>query len=208
MYRLIRTARSLVPAAVLVGLMSCAHAPDPHVHMTVPGLTLDTELIVQGQVDDTKTGAPIPYASVYLVDVRHENWPELSDYSARLGTANREGDVDLAATWTMSGDPGAGQILMPGFDRIGTAEGLVEAAEARCRAGAPASLALVIYGSRHERQYVFFDAAAFRPGGDGVVRLDIGQVALVPRPASDFLLYESFEEASERGETAPEGETP
>lgn len=190
----------VLPFALAAILMSCVHTPDPHVHGSVPTIPQDTPIVIEGNVIDSETGAPIPHAVLYLVDTQPENRERLSKYSARLGTANHEGHVDLAAKWTTTFDPSGELEFMPGYDRLGDTEGLIAWAEVRCREGELGNIVFAVVGERHEWHYNTIDSTALKPQADGTLIVTLGQIVLQPRPPSDFLSYESFEAAIEREE--------
>ncbi len=187
-------------------MMSCVHTPAPHVHGTVNPIPQGTSFVVEGYVIDAETGASIPHAVLYLVDVRPENWEHLDQYSARLGTANRSGHIDLAINWLTTFDLAGEPKFMQGYDRLRDTEGLVTWAEGRCRGGELGSIALALVAGRYEWRYEMVDATKLKPEADGTLIIELGQIELQPRPASEYLFYETFEAASalEDAESAAE----
>lgn len=181
-------------AALAACGFSCAHTPepDPHVHLSAPALPLNSFLVVRGNVSDATTGEPIPYADVYVIDARHENWEHLESHSARLGTANREGRIDLAATWGAKTEPGAEPIFMAGYGRWSDTPPVVDAAEARCREGMAPSVAIVLSHSLYKDGIILRDPPfQFTGSGDAIV-LDLGNATLSPRPQSDYSVINSI----------------
>lgn len=191
--------------------LSCAHTPDadPHIHASVEPLTLNGPTIIQGQVNDATTGEPIPHAVVYLVDVRPENLKGLQSYSARLGTSDRHGRIDLAATWSTTREIDPDLVPVFSLDWIRDLSVLGDEAEARCRAGDPANVAVVIEEGRHYGRYYFFNTNQLAPGPGDLV-LDVGEVILKPLPEG-YWCYPSLMPAdSEMLESAaqPKGISP
>lgn len=163
--------------------LSCAHTPDtdPHVHVSVEPLTLNVPAIIKGRVKDTSTGEPVPYAVAYLVDVRPENWKGLQSHSARLGTADRHGRIDLGATWSTRREIDPDVVPVFSLEWVRDLSVLGDEAEARCRAGNPANVAIVVEDVRHYGRYYFFDTNRLSLGSRGLV-LDVGEVVLKPLP--------------------------
>lgn len=163
--------------------LSCAHTPDadPHIHASVEPLTLNAPTIIQGRVTDALTGEPVPHAVVYLVDVRSEYWKSLQSHSARLGTSDRDGRIDLAATWSTTREIDPDLVPVFSLDWVRDLSVLGDEAEARCRAGDPANVAVVIEEGRHNGRYYFFNTNQLSLGPGGLV-LDVGEVVLKPLP--------------------------
>jgi len=189
--------RNLLPVALALCLFSCAHAPDPHVHLSAPAPPFDKPLIVRGNVADATTGEPIPYADVYIVDVRHENWAALKYHSARLGTADRDGVVDLAVTLIASEDVVSPSRFRSGFRRWGETKPVVESAEARCRQGKPSVITVVLVASSHNDAILFPEAVLQFDESRGANILQLGTVTMARRPDSDFVFADSWLETQE-----------
>lgn len=177
--------------------LSCAHTPDPHAHLSAPAPPFDKPLIVRGNVADATTGEPVPYADVYVVDARHENWAALSDYSAHLGTANGEAAIDLAATLIVeSGETGQSGFRSE-FVQLGDTQRVIEAAEAQCREGKPPRIAVVLSASRYEDAILFPEAPLNFDDARGANILQLGTATMVRRPDSDYSLVYSVLETKE-----------
>jgi hypothetical protein len=189
--------RNLSPFALALCVFSCAHAPDPHVHLSAPAPPFDKRLIVRGNVVDATTGEPIPYADVYVIDARHENWEALKGYSARLGTTDRDGVVDLAVTSIASDDVVSSSGFRSGFRRWAETKSIVEAAEARCREGKPPTTVVVLTVSSHNDAILFPETPLQFDESRGAHILELGTATMVRRPDSDFISAESWLESQE-----------
>jgi hypothetical protein len=172
--------------------LSCAHTPDadPHIHASVEPLTLNVPTIIQGRVTDATTGEPVPHALVYLVDVRSEYWKSLQSHSARLGTADRHGRIDLGATWSTRREIDPDVVPVFSLAWVRDLSVLGDEAEARCRAGNPANVAVVVEDVRHYGRYYFFDTNQL-PVASGEMVLDVGELVLDPLP-EDYWCYPSL----------------
>lgn len=177
--------------------LSCAHTPDPHMHLSAPAPPFDKPLIIRGNVADSTTGKPIPYADVYVVDARHENWAALKDHSACLGGADRDGAIDLAVTLIASDEVGSPSRFRSGFRGWGETKPIIEAAEARCREGMPPTTAVVLTVSSHNDAILFPEAPLQFDESRGANILQLGKVTMVRRPDSDFIFAESWMETQE-----------
>ncbi len=177
--------------------LSCAHTPDPHMNLSAPAPPFDKPLIIRGSVTDATTGEPIPYVEVYVIDARHENWAALKDHSAHLGTADRDGVVDLAVTLIASEDVVSPSRFRSGFRRWGETKPVVEAAEARCREGKPSVIAVVLVAPSHNDAILFPEAPLQFDESRGANILQLGTVTMVRRPDSDFIFAESWLETQE-----------
>ncbi len=193
----IRLCATTAIAALALCLFSCAHTPGPHVHLSAPAPPFDKPLIIRGHVTDAITGEPIPYADVYVVDARHENWAALSDYSAHLGTANGEAAIDLAATLIGNGGEASPSGFRSEFVQLGDTQRVIEAAEAQCREGKPPRLAVVLSASRYEDAILFPEAPLQFDESRGANILQLGTATMVRRPDSDFIFAESWLETRE-----------
>ena len=191
--------RNLSPIALALCAFSCAHAPDPdpHVHLSAPAPPFDKPLIVRGNVADATTGEPIPYADVYVVDARHENWAALSDYSAHLGTANGEAAIDLAATLIAEDGDASSSGFRSEFWQLGDTQRVIEAAEAQCREGKPPRIAIVLAASLYKGTILFPETQLqFDEFRDANV-LQLGTVTMVRRPDSDYTLVNAVRKMQE-----------
>jgi hypothetical protein len=135
-------------------------------------------MVVQGQITNEETGYPVPHVVLYLLDVRPENWDSLDRHTVRLGTANRDGRVDVALEWPAPRE----QRLAPegylGQDRISDYRSIAEAAEVRCRSGNPSAIAVVIDPDSDEPTILFFNTSDLFTSDSGISILDIGEVKL------------------------------
>lgn len=170
--------RNLSTVTLALCLFSCAHAPDPHVHLKVPAPVPGTPIVVQGQITNAETGDPVPHKVLYLLDIRPENWDSLDRHTVRLGTANREGRVDVALHWPARRKHRLAPKGDMGRDRISDYRSIALAAEARCHAGNPAAIAVVIDPDNDEPTILFFNTSDFLTSASGVPILDIGDVEL------------------------------
>lgn len=177
--------------------LSCAHTPDPHVHLSAPAPPFEKPLIVQGQVVDAVTREPVSYADVYVIDARHENWSALEQHNALLGTANRAGVVDLAATLKVADSERFGYGFRSGFGGWNATQALIEAAEVRCREGKPPSVAVVLAAPRYQDALIFPEAPLRFDESRGGNVLQLNTVAMTRRPESDYTLVNSVLEAQE-----------
>jgi len=194
--------KNVSPFALALCLFSCAHTPDPdpHVHLSALAPPFDKLLIVRGNVTDATTGEPIPYADVYVVDARHENWAVLSDYSAHLGTANGEAAVDLAATLIAEDGDASPSGFRSKFVQMGDIQRVIEAAEARCREGKPPRIAIVLTASQYKDTIFFPETPLQFDESRGAHVLQIGTATMVRRPDSDYTLVNSLLETQETDE--------
>lgn len=175
--------RSVAFAALVAGGFSCAHLPEPdtHVHASVPMLSMGSPVIIQGQVKDAISGAPVPHAVIYLVDLRPENWEDIQSHCARLGTANREGRIDLSATWSTKDEIDVDVSPVFQFDWVRDVTSLKHAAEVRCRAGNPVNVAVVVEGEGCYGRYFLMDTNQVATG-TGARILALGDILLEPLP--------------------------
>ncbi|MBL7646645.1 MAG: hypothetical protein JNK74_10700 [Candidatus Hydrogenedentes bacterium] len=177
--------------------LSCAHTPDAHVHLSAPAPPFDKPLIIRGSVADSNTGEPIPYADVYVFDARHENWTALQQHNAHVGTANRAGVIDLAAMLKTADTTAFKSEFRSGFGGWNATRPLLEAAEARCRAGEPPVTMVVLAAPRYQDAIVFPEAPMQLDESRGANILQLGTVTMVRRPDSDFIFAESWLETQE-----------
>lgn len=177
--------------------LSCAHAPDPHAHLSAPAPPFEKPLIVLGKVVDAVTREPVPYADVYVFDARHENWTALEQHNAHLGTANREGVVDLAATLKTTDTNAFKSEFRSGFGGWNATQPLVEAAEARCREGKPPGIMVILGASRYQDAIVFPEAPLQLDESRGANVLRLDTVAMTRRPESDYTLTNSVLDAGD-----------
>lgn len=175
--------RNLSPLALVLCAFSCAHTPYPHVHLSATAPPPGASFVIRGNVTDAESGLPFSHAVVALADVRHENWGSLLLHSARLGTADRKGLIDLAVTWGVWEQYTLNPLRVDDPERVRSFTAIVDAAEARCRAGDPASIAVIIEPAWDEPVVLLFDASDLAASAQGDLVLDIGTVKLtLPSP--------------------------
>ncbi len=175
--------RNVSPVALTLCAFSCAHTHDPHAHLKVPAPPSGASFIIRGNVTDAESGLPYSHAVIGLADVRHENSGSLLHKSARLGTADRKGLIDLAVTWGAWEQYTLKPLRVDDPERVRSFTAIVESAEARCRAGDPASIAVIIEPAWDEPVVLLFDASDLAASAQGDLVLDIGTVKLtLPSP--------------------------
>lgn len=186
--------RNLSPLALALCVLSCAHTPDAHVHLIAPAPPPAASFIIRGHVTDAESGLPYSHAVIGLADVRHENWGSLLHNSARLGTADRKGLIDLAVTWGAWEQYAQKPLRVDDPERVRSFTAIVDAAEARCRAGDPASIAVIIEPAWDEPMVLLFDASDLAASAQGDLVLDIGTVKLTLPPLPDGIAGRPGEE--------------
>lgn len=178
--------KAAISVAMVACLFSCAHTPDvepvvSHSHVVGSALPAQTLFVVRGHVTDIETGLPVRHAVVYLVDIRRENWECLEYHYARLGSSDREGRIDLAATWATMGEHEAEYVFRPGFDMLEYFDGVIGLARARELDGNSLCHAIVVSADNYVDEISFHYLCAPPRLGDGDRILDLGELQLLPR---------------------------
>lgn len=183
MFRLFGIGRTLLLLLLTTVSLSCVHTPpeDRHTHLSVAPLELTTPVLIQGRILDKESGEPVPYADVFLVDARPECLRQYRAHTARQGTTNRDGQVDLNAKWSTMGEIDAEQMPTSAMSWVRDMGRLAKAAEAECRAGNPVNVAIVVEEWTHHGRYVLLDTNQFASSLSGWV-INLGTWELEPLP--------------------------